>query len=210
MNRVFLFAVPLGATLALLLGSGGAHAQNLILNGGFESNAGDFTPPDIWITDNDFSAPTGFNGLAAHSGAFYLGMGTVGTDSSTNQTIATSAGALYHLQFFYIADGGTPGDLNVSWNGANIYSETSNGTPHDWEQHDFFVTGTGSDVLNFGGRNDPTWNGVDDVSLTVVGVPEPATLAMFGMAAAGISGGVWRRRKSARKKVRRVAPAGGK
>lgn len=128
---------------------------------------------------NTISESFGFdNGrIDPHSGSWFLALGGVNADETAAQTVTTTAGASYHLQFFYTTDGGMPGDLNVFWNGNNIYSETNTGSAHGWVQHDFFVTGTGSDTLTFGSRNDPTWNGLDDVSLFAVGVPEPTTWA---------------------------------
>src|SRR5262249_5454325 len=74
-------------------------------------------------------------------------------------------GQAYDLQFFFYSDGGTPSDLNVYWDGVLVYSEL-NPAFHTWQQHDITVIGTGSDTVTIAGRNDPTWHGIDDVSLT--------------------------------------------
>jgi methionine-rich copper-binding protein CopC len=140
-------------------------SNNLIVNGGFENGS------TGWDNNNGVS-PSGFNGIPAHSGNFFLSLGAVGADAFTNQTVTTVAGQTYNLEFFYYRDGGTPSDLNVYWNNTLVYTET-NSAAHGWQQHDISVTGTGHDTLRIGGRNDPTWDGIDDVSLTSTG-PGPA------------------------------------
>lgn len=195
--------ISLGVALALLLGSSGVSAQNLVVNGGFEANGGDFTFPDNWIegggNNNTFASSPGLVGLNPHSGGWFLALGSVAGDTTASQTITTTLGATYHLQFFYTTDGGTPSDLNVTWDGLPVYSEVGDGTPHDWFQYDFLVIGTGSDTLSFGARNDPTWSGLDDVSLFAVGVPEPATLGLLAGGSILSAGYVyWRRRAKLR------------
>jgi len=193
------------ALVALGLGSTEARAQNLIVNGGFESGA--LAPG--WTGGNGVTTVNG--SIVPHSGNFFLEFGAVGGDVSTSQIVATVLGQVYDLQFFYSrANGGTPSDLNVYWNGgAPIYSEV-NSPVHGWVQYDFLVTGTGSDTLTFGARNDPTWDGLDDVSLTAVSaVPEPATWALIGVCTLGTGAfAAWnKRRRKIKKSFRRLNKA---
>ena len=57
--------------------------------------------------------------------------------------------------------------------------------------------GTGSDTLDFFGRNDPAYNTLTNVSLTGdnTNVPEPAIVALLGL---GLLGFTVSRRKSAK------------
>jgi hypothetical protein len=139
--------------------------DQLIVNGGFEDG-------DVGWVDHNSVQSSGFDGIPAHGGTHFLALGAVGSDAATSQTVATTAGQVLHLQFFYYRDGGTPSDLNVYWNSALVYNEV-NSAAHGWVQHDFSVTGTGSDTLTIAGRNDPTYDGIDDVSLTAGPAPAP-------------------------------------
>src|SRR5260221_4592713 len=95
------------ALVALGLGSTEAMAQNLIVNGGFETNTGGF--PDGWISSNGVA--TSIGGINPHSGSFFLAFGAVGADAPTSQIVATVLNQVYDLQFFYSrANGGTPSD----------------------------------------------------------------------------------------------------
>jgi hypothetical protein len=142
----------------------------LILNGDFESGS---LSPGWTGTGNNVVVTSGTYGIPAHGGNYYLSLGNSGSDAVTNQTVPTTPGQVYNLEFFYFRhnDGG-PSDLNVYWDGTLVYSE-ANLPGHDWQQYDFSVTGTGSDTLSIAARNDPWWDGIDDVSLTASPGPGP-------------------------------------
>jgi hypothetical protein len=181
--------IGLAVALALCLGGTEVRAQNLIVNGGFEINGGAGSPPTSWTISGggNICEQAGFAGLSPHSGTWFLAMGNVGGDASISQAVTTTAGMTYDLQFFYSSAGGNPNDLNVLWNGSTVYSEVN--TPaQGYVQHDVFVIATGSDTVTFAGRNDPSWNGLDDVSLTLAAVPEPATWAMLAITGIGAVG----------------------
>src|SRR5437763_12768139 len=72
-----------------------ASAQELIVNGGFET--GDFTG---WTQSGNtgFTAVTNNPG-GAHSGTFYASFGPVGSLGFITQTAATTAGSTYTLNY---------------------------------------------------------------------------------------------------------------
>ncbi len=80
--------------------------------------------------------------------------------------------------------------MNVYWDGVLI------GTGTDLPQIDFIPTGTyvygyGDDTLTFSGRNDPGYQGLDNISVTTATPAPAAVLPMIG----GLIGLARRRRK---------------
>jgi hypothetical protein len=181
------------AAAALFLSGSLTARADLLVNGGFES--GSLSPG--WGGGNSVE-PSGTFGIPSHSGTYFLAFGSVGGDSVTSQTVSDTVGQSYDLQFFYFRDGATPSDLNVRFDGVLIYSEV-NSPAHGWVQHDFTVVGTGTDTVSFGARNDPAFDGLDDVSLNAIGaaVPEPTSAALLGIGIGFSFTGVcgWRLRK---------------
>ncbi|MBS0360963.1 MAG: PEPxxWA-CTERM sorting domain-containing protein [Proteobacteria bacterium] len=184
------------ATVAMALAAGAsAHAQNLITNGSFESF-------DAGWADGNFVTGSGFNGITAQDGDLFLGLGCTQTDCTTSQTVSDNAGDTLQLSYFHISDGGTPNDFSALWNGVVIEGSQLLDSPDQratgWVQYTFNVTATGTDTLTFAGRNVPSWDGVDNVSLTSVapGVPEPASWALM-IGGFGLAGAALRRRRAA-------------
>jgi hypothetical protein len=181
-----------GVALACLVS--GASAANLVTNGDFETgtfagwvNAGNTTYSSV---DN----VGGANGFVWSDGA-------VGTTMSTiTQTIATEVGTAYTLSFDVLGTG-TPNKLKV-WFGDDLvpFAQTNFNLP-TWTH--FVITGLVADstssVLTFGSRNDPSYNFIDNISLTdgsvvTAPVPEPETYAML-LAGLGLIGTIARRRQ---------------
>src|SRR5262245_46093102 len=100
-------ALILAAALVLLLNGGQAKAVNLIVNGGFET--GDFTG---WT----LSRNTTLFGVDhdAHSGNWAAFFGAVGSPTYLmQQTITTTPGATYTLDFWLKNDSGPSGANSV-------------------------------------------------------------------------------------------------
>jgi hypothetical protein len=160
-----------------------AHASNLVVNGGFET--GDFTG---WIEGGNLgSTYVGNSPNTPFDGNYAAQLGAVGSDNTLSQVLSTVAGSLYTISYWHIyAPGaGPPGDFSVLWDGTTIHSEVSQNppTPQTWTEYSFQVTGTGSDTLEFDSRNDPSYQGLDDVSVdgaSISAIPLPATLPLFG------------------------------
>jgi flagellin len=154
--------------------AGPASAQNLIINGGFET--GSFPP---WVQ----SGNTGFTSLGqpAHTGNFAVQAGPVGSLGFISQTIPTIPGGTYDFQFWELSDGGTPNAFQASF-GSNMVLNLTNDPAHPYQLFDFSVTATGSSTtVTFGFRNDPGFLSLDDVSVRLTAIPEPSTLLLTGM-----------------------------
>ena len=172
------------------------HAQgNLVLNGSFE----DATAFNHWNVSNN----TGF--LSVDDGTI---MSTVPVDGnsmavfggytfdSIDQTLATTAGLTYDVNFFVNNKFGNSA-FQASWGGSQLLNITtstpgSGQFPNGWINFDFQVTATSASTdLSFAGFSVGAV-GLDNV--TVIPVPEPSSLALAGLGATGLALAVYRRR----------------
>jgi hypothetical protein len=177
----------LWATLLLPLAG---HAQNLVVNGDFQT--GDMT---------------GWNGTGANIAYNFLGVFNDSADfyhplslAYIDQVLTTTPGATYNLSFDLSSDGQTPNEFQVRWGGTMIWDQTNIPRTGGADQTFFPVTLNGLTAstvatdLVFGGRNDPGGLVLDNVSVSAV--PEPATYAaLLGTAALCFVG--LRRRRAA-------------
>ncbi len=144
----------------------------LVQNGGFETgNFTGWTLNGIGGTYNFVTNSSWY--FAPNSGTYLALLGQTGLPLGTlSQTLATSAGQLYLLSLWYNSpDGLTPNEFSVSWNGTKIFDQSNIGAI-GWTHLQYLLTATGpATVLQFGFRDDQTWLGLDDVSVTPALVP---------------------------------------
>jgi hypothetical protein len=181
----------LTATIAIMIWAVPAGAANLIVNGGFET--GNLAGFSLNATATAV-APSGFTGLNAHSGAYFLAMGDVTTTypfGVISQTVTDTAGETLTLSYWLASAGGTPNFFEALWNGAVIPGSTvTNIGPQDYTFFEFDVLGTGTDILSFHERNLLAYSALDDISLEGTGVtppvdpgvPEPGSASMVAFA----------------------------
>jgi hypothetical protein len=132
--------------------------NNLIVNGSFENQFTGWSAGPGWI----ITGP-------GHGDQFAAGSGAVGSTTPLTQTITTVVGQQYTFSFWYSRVDGTPSVLHALFGGHDVYDEVN--TPaHDYEFHTFTVTATStSTVVEFDGQNDPSYDLLDDVSVSPVG-----------------------------------------
>jgi hypothetical protein len=184
-----------------------AAAQNLVVNGGFESTA---QANGTWNIYQNLPGWTG--GVAGVelrnnvAGAALEGHNFVELDttrnSSISQSINTTAGGHYVLSFAYSPRPGVASGSNqieALWNGNSLGVFTATGgSLNTWSTYSFNVTGNGgptSLLFRAIGASDSYGGSLDKVSLVTSAVPEPETYAMMLAGLAGL-GLMSRRKKS--------------
>ena len=160
----------------------GTTPVDLVANGSFGTDSlsgwtlgGNYT--------STFYGPEIFTDTNAEGASTYAAeMGSVGSDGSISQTIATTAGQKYQLTFWLANDlngaGTTPNDFTAKWNGTSLLSLT-NAPQQGYTEYTYDVVATSSSTtLEFDARQDPSSWSLDNISLTPVGTgvtdPPPA------------------------------------
>jgi parallel beta-helix repeat protein len=144
---------------------------NLVANGNFAT--GDFTG---WTLGGNSADPTFgpeiyIDRNAQGASTYAAGMGSVGSDGTLSQTIATTPGQTYTLSFWLqnnespsATDGGN--DFQAIWNGQTLLSLT-NAAQSGYTEYTYTVNATGStSTLEFSAMNGPNQWDLDNISLT--------------------------------------------
>jgi len=183
--------------MASIFAAAPAGAASIVTNGGFET--GSFAG---WALtgDNSFSSVSSSTPVP-QTGLYGASFGPFETTGGIRQTLATSAGTTYILDFWLQAEADVlgsfaPNSFLATWNGTTVTSFL-NSSPFNYAHLVFSVTATSaSTALGFVFRNDPGFWDLDNVSVTAV-VPEPETWALMGLGLALLS--LRRRSVSARR-----------
>jgi hypothetical protein len=163
-----------------------------VTNGSFETDS--FSG---WTVGGNSGAstfgPQMFIDTTPENGAYAAALGSMGSDGTLSQTIATTAGSTYTLSFWLKKEGSDPNDFKATWNGQTLLS-LANATQSGYTQYTYTMTATGAaSTLQFSARNDPSQWDLDNISLTASGTssaPPPAAAPIGSTAAmtAGLMG----------------------
>jgi hypothetical protein len=149
-----------------------ARAQELVQNGGFETNgfqgwtqSGNLL--DAYIASTEY----------VHSGGFGAQLGPPLTLGFLSQNLATVPGKKYLLSLWLFSPSAIPtNEFSVSWNGTNLFDQVNIGGI-GWTNLQFIVKASSANTpLQIGFRNDPSYFGLDDVSVQ----PAKPIIAVYG------------------------------
>jgi PEP-CTERM motif len=185
-NALAIAAISAGALF--FAGVPKAHANQLV-NGSFET--GDFTG---WVQFGN----TGFTGVSntfssvnPQDGNWQAFFGPVGSDGGISQSFFDTAGVTYTASVWMYSFGGTPNDVSFSIDNIPFFAAV-NIDPQPYTQYTTTFVGTGLDIFTITQRNDPSYQLIDNASVTAV--PEPATWAMMILGFVGVGLLAYRRR----------------
>jgi hypothetical protein len=169
-----------------------ASASDLVVNGNFQT--GDFTgwqhntsgvtnnPWEIRENGSNYFASTGCVGVECIEG-------NATQEAWLSQVLTTVVGQTYTLTFDYSqiypddGSGGTPNELLVDF-GSDQVADLVNLTNTNIITYSYSVTATTTATeLQFLGRQDPSYDYLDNISVTTASTgvtPEPESLALFG------------------------------
>src|SRR5262249_42140771 len=140
-------------------------SSNLVANGNFATHS--FSG---WTLGGNSGSQQFIINTEDQGGSTYAAdLGSVGSDGTLSQTIATTPGQTYTLSFFLQNEGSGPNDFSAIWNGQTLLS-LSNAATFGYTEHSYTVTATDSStVLEFAARQDPSHWDLDNISLTANG-----------------------------------------
>ena len=198
------------AAMAAILGAAfvsPSSMANLVSDPGFELDNGSWTASNWSIGNVGRGIHTGSNSIA--TGCVDPGDLSTFALCTFSQSLATTPGSLYDISFWLYSDGFVdgsaqfPNGLQVSFDGivvdtilnfptTNPNNTSIPGGPSTLITINNVLATNAVSTLQFGGFHNPEGIFVDDVSVDPSAVPEPASLALFGL---GLAALVFSRRK---------------
>lgn len=180
------------AAVALIASVAANAVPHEVSNGGFET--GDFTD---WTQFGDTSF-SGVDTFAPHSGTYAAFFGPVGFPGGIFQTIETTPGRDYTIDFWLmneadVSGSATPNFFSFNWDGGAAEFTLTDAPASGYTHYSFLLPATSTSTdLRFSFEHGPAFWDLDDVSTTV---PEPGSLALVTLAGGLVA--LARRRRNA-------------
>jgi hypothetical protein len=162
---------------------------NIVANGSFESGLTSWSPSNFFLQGFDFGIDS-----AAHSGSNAFFGGAIEGLGFLGQSLATTAGITYNVDFWLASDGFLPNQLRVVVNGQTLLSRDDILLQPYAAYHTTFIANGAVSQLQFGFRNDSGLLHLDDVSVAVIPEPEISLMMAIGLGALAFARGRLRRR----------------
>ena len=148
--------------------------QSLVNNGDFET--GNFSGWEVDAASTHVTTSKTF----VHGGTHGAQLGQTNSPGWLSQMLPTVAGQNYRLSLWFKnpqKTGGMTNEFIVRWEGSNIFDRVDMPLT-GWSNLQFTVTATQSNsVLQIGGRDDPSYLALDDVSLKPIAMPAALVVA---------------------------------
>ncbi len=147
---------------------------SLVQNGGFELGTFAECTTNGNVEDCTVTSTAPF----VHSGIYGAQLGSIGSPGFISQTIATTVGELYQVSFRLNSSGAVPNEFSVLWNGATLFDQQNIGDTA-WASYQIdAAAATTNTVLTFGFRDDPSYFGLDDITVYPIGLAPPQIQAV--------------------------------
>jgi len=189
--------MKLSKLMAMSVLAASVASAAIVSNGGFE--LGNFSSwtlaggcANVKVGGAPFICGSLDSDVGPHTGTYAAYLGSTGNPGNRlSQTLATSAGATYAVDFWLavptLSGLATPNFFTVLAGGNTVNSAT-NLPAAGYTHYTFnFVAAGASTVLQFNTSNNPAYFILDDVSVNFVSgpsVPEPASVALLGVGGA--------------------------
>jgi hypothetical protein len=138
----------------------------MVANGSFET--GNFTD---WTQsgNTEFTSVTKGNAFYVQKGTYGAKLGPGGAPGYLSQTLLTDSGQTYMVSLWLRNPTNSMANwFQVQWNGTVLFEQT-NIPGKAWTNLQFLATATStSSTLQLGFQNDPSYFGLDDISVTAV------------------------------------------
>ena len=117
--------------------------------------------------------------MAAHTGLFFAALGAEPADGTLSQSLATTPGANYTVDWWLKSDGMVPNHFKVTF-GGTILADLTNSSAFNWTHFSFNATApTSTTLFQISESNVGGLLSLDDVGVNIAAAAVPAPAAIW-------------------------------